>query len=429
MRGRVAWSGCMDATFTRPKLRWPLDIRIHDLGGQQALVIQCPIGISANPLALMPQFAPVIVQMDGSRTSEDIVTTFTPQGLTPELLRELIQRLDDHLFMANARFFAAERISKDAFASDPVRAPACAGRAYPAGREELSGMVRGYLRSFDPPKVQREIACLVAPHIDYGRGGGCYGAIYPRLAESRADTYILIGTAHQYSRRIFHLCAKDFESPVGVHPCDQGFVTELAHRFGVERAFADQYLHRQEHSLELQLPFLSLVRPRSRIVPILVGGYHPMLEARRYPNEWEEYETFAGALTELIKKREAEGSRIAFLAGVDMAHIGRSFGDEGSLSPAKMEEIADRDRRYLQAIKECDPKALFDHIAEDQDARRICGFPTMYLVLDVLRRLGGTTEAEIVSYDQAVDYPGDCAVTFAGVALYRSATPGGKEFT
>ena len=87
----------MDATFTRPKLRWPLDIRIHNLGGQDALVIQCPIGISAAPLALLPQFAPVIVELDGVQTSDEIVSKFAPQGMTPDLLRELITRLDDHL--------------------------------------------------------------------------------------------------------------------------------------------------------------------------------------------------------------------------------------------------------------------------------------------------------------------------------------------
>ena len=119
----------MDATFTRPKLRWPLDIRIHNLGGQDALVIQCPIGISADPLALMPQFAPVVVALDGAHTSEEIVAKFAPQGLTSEILRELIQRLDDHLFMANPRFFSAEKIARDAFKSSPVRP---AARAMPS---------------------------------------------------------------------------------------------------------------------------------------------------------------------------------------------------------------------------------------------------------------------------------------------------------
>jgi len=40
-----------------------------------------------------------------------------------------------------------------------------------------------------------------------------------------------------------------------------------------------------------------------------------------------------------------------------------------------------------------------------------------------LSRLGGKTEVDVVAYDQAVDYPSDCAVTFAGVAMYRRVSP------
>jgi hypothetical protein len=41
----------------------------------------------------------------------------------------------------------------------------------------------------------------------------------------------------------------------------------------------------------------------------------------------------------------------------------------------------------------------------------------------VLHRLGIKTEVDVVAYDQAVDYPSDCAVTFAGVAMYRKNIP------
>ena len=410
----------MDVTYTRPKLRWPLDIRMHNLGGQEALVIQCPLGVSANPLCLMPQFAPIVVQLDGNHTSEEIVQKFSPQGLTPELLRDLIKHLDDHLFIANSRFFAAEKMMRDNFERSPVRPAALVGAGYPATAGELGMFVENYLQPFEVPAQKRHLSCLVAPHIDYRRGGACYGAIYPRLKESDADTYILIGTAHQYSRHMFHLCAKDFESPMGRHSCDREFVTELSNRYGIERSFADQYLHRREHSLELQLPFLSAVKPGVSVVPILVGGFHEMVEAQRYPNEWESYESFAGALSEILARQTAQGSKIAFLAGVDMAHMGRAFGDQGSLTPEKMQQIGFRDHEYLRALELGDKKMLFDHIAQDQDARRICGFPTMYLVLDVLDRIGYRGECEIVQYDQAVDYESDCAVTYAGVVMYKN---------
>jgi AmmeMemoRadiSam system protein B len=233
---------------------------------------------------------------------------------------------------------------------------------------------------------------------------------------------VLIGTAHQYSRNLFHLCAKDFECPIATLACDTQFVTQLAHRYGLARAFQDEFLHKREHSLELQLPFLSALVPGATIVPVLVGGFHSMLARNRYPHEYEEYETFSAALAELIRERVAGGSRVCFVAGVDMAHIGRSFGDEGALSQEKMAEIARRDAEYLVAIEARDKKRLFDHMAEDCDARRMCGFPTLYTVLDVMDRIGWQTECCTVKYEQAVDYVTDCAVTFAGMAMYRVVT-------
>lgn len=412
----------MDTTFTRPKVRWPLDMQMHDLGDQKVFVVRCPLGITAQPLCLMPGFAPIVAHFDGSRTSDEIVSMFASSGLTPEILQQLIQHLDDHLFMANARFFAAEKLARESFETSPIRPAALAGGAYPVDRGVLAQTIKGYLEPYEVATEARELSCLVAPHIDYHRGGACYGAAYPRLAESSADLYIVIGTAHQYSPLLYHLCAKDFESPLGKHPCDLDFVSHLARLYGLERSFKDQYLHRREHSLELQLPFLSAVRPGVSLVPILVGGFHQMVEAGRYPEEWEAYETFAGALTEVCRERRQRGQKITFLAGVDMAHIGGAFGDPGALTPERMREIAARDARYLDAIEKQDKRALFDHIAEDRDARRICGFPTMYTVLDVLGRLGERLSCEILRYDQAVDYTSDCAVTYAGVALYQSST-------
>jgi AmmeMemoRadiSam system protein B len=216
---------------------------------------------------------------------------------------------------------------------------------------------------------------------------------------------------------MFHLSAKDFASPLGVLPGDTGFITTLANRFGVGRAFADEYLHKKEHSLELQLPFISAVRPGISIVPILVGSFHAAVSAGKPPREYEEYETFVGSLVETIRNAEAEGRKVCFIAGVDMAHVGSFFGDEWSLSPERMEAIAERDKRYLDAIAAYSCDELFAHIAEDGDARRICGFPTMHTILDTLQRLSRPGSCYVRSYQQAVDYPSGCAVTFAGLAL------------
>ncbi len=411
----------MDSSYSHPKLRWPIDIRLHDAGGQQVLVLQCPVGISEKPLLLVPAVGPIVSLFDGTVSREEVLARFAPQGLTEKTLVELITLLDDHLFLANGRFFAAGQEAKEAFERAEVRAPALAGRSYPAEQQRLAALIDSYLAQASAEADSlRSVACLVAPHIDYQRGGGCYGRTYPRLRGESADLYVLIGTAHQYSERLFHLCAKDFSSPLGTLACDVEFVTKVAAQHGIKRSFEGQFLHKREHSLELQLPFLSSVQPTAMIAPVLVGSFHRAVVEQRAPTELEEYESFVGALCEAIRAREAEGKRVCFVAGVDMAHVGMSFGDTKPLTPEKMEQVRARDMEYLKALENADKESLFAHICQDNDERRICGFPTMYTILDLFERLGTKPDVELISYEQAVDYPGECAVTFAGMVMRQA---------
>ena len=83
-----------------------------------------------------------------------------------------------------------------------------------------------------------------------------------------------------------------------------------------------------------------------------------------------------------------------------------------------MEEIEHRDRQYLNTVIQQKKEDMFYHIAEDNDKRRMCGFPTLYTFIDVCDRLGLRYNAEITDYRQAINYVTDCAVTFASVAIY-----------
>jgi AmmeMemoRadiSam system protein B len=413
----------MDDPLKYPKLRFPIDLRIERVDTSEILLVSCPLGISPEPLGLIAAVAPIVAHFEGKLSVDQISAQFAHLGVTPKLVDELVHILDRGLFIEGPRFRTAERTVRETFLQATVRPAALAGLSYPADETALRAEIDRWLANGTPGIVQpgREMIGLISPHIDYRRGGVGYGKTYARLAPERHDLYILIGTAHQYSSHLFHLSAKDFASPLGVLACDRPFVTRLAALYGSSRSFADEILHRREHSLELQAPFLRRVQASPAIVPILVGGFHSMVAAGRPPEEYEVYESFVAALVECTAERMRAGGRICFLSGVDMAHVGRAFGDSGALTPEFMEEVARRDRVYLDAIAAHDKRALFAHVAADGDARRICGFPTLYTVLDVLERLGIRYTTDLVDYRQAVDYASDCAVTFAGVGMYTTA--------
>lgn len=411
-----------------PKLRWPLDIRLERLESQDVLLISCPLGITRDPLLLVPAVGPIIGSFEGRLSIQEITAKFSPYGLTENVVRELVSLLDKHLFLTSPRYFSAEKAVRDEFKHSPVRHPALAGGGYPALPEQLAQEIDRYL-SVPNGLVQapeKGMLGLVAPHIDYRRGSDCYGLTYRHLKSQKHDLYVLMGTAHQYSKRIFHLTRKNFFSPLGNLPTDTEFVDQLAAQHGIERSYADEFLHRREHSLELQLPFLHRLKKEPKLVPILVGGFHHMLGDGKFPEHFEEYDSFASALTECLKSRLSEGASICFIAGVDMAHVGQSFGDRNRLTPEFMDHVRLRDLEYLDTIRKHDRHKLFNHIAEDQDARKICGFPTMYTVLDVLGRLKLDYSAHVFDYRQAVDYSRDCAVTFAGIGLYSGNAASSK---
>ena len=423
----------MNTPDSKPKLRWPIDLRIENFDGNDLLIVTCPAGISLKPLALVAAVAPIVQCFDGTLTVDEIASKFAQYGVGPALVQQLASILDDHLFLATPRFFAAEQSVKDEFLALKIRPAALAGSSYPAEKDLLQQEIERFLNEARtiapavPPDLvptslkapQGPLAALISPHIDYRRGSASYGITYSRLAREKHDLYVMLGTAHQYSKFMFHLTAKSFDTPLGTLQCDTGFVHDLATAYGADRAFADEFLHKREHSLELQTPFLKYISPEASVVPILVGSFYGFIQQGRKPEESEEYETLVSALAARLKEASTSGQRVCVIAGVDMAHVGRSFGDEKQLSPQFLESVACRDRMFLDAVAALDHHRLFEHVAEDGDARRLCGFPILYTVLDLLNRLDKNLQTELFDYRQAVDYNKDCAVTFAGAGVFE----------
>lgn len=413
----------MKDPFTYPKLRWPIDIRVEKIQQQEVLLITCPLGIAPAPLGLVPAVGPIISCFEGQLSVDEICNRFAQYGVKQKLINELVALLDKHLFLDSPSFGSAEKLARNDFAQQPTRPAALAGLGYAGQGLDLEHEIKSYLAMSSAlvvPANSKKLVALVAPHIDYNRGKQAYAATYSQLSDTDSRLYILIGTSHQYSPHIFHLTEKSFESPLGPLRNNASFTQLIAKKYGIERSFADEFLHKREHSLELQVPFLRYLNKNAEIAPILVGSFHHMLSSGRYPEQFEAYDAFVSALLDAINEAQKLGLSPCFIAGVDMAHVGRAFGDKEPLSPDFMGRIAERDKLYLRAIESHDKHALFDHIAEDQDQRRICGFPTMYTVLDAFDRLGLKYSSQLFDYRQAVDYDRQCAVTFAGMGFYPS---------
>lgn len=404
-----------------PKLR-PIEIVVipDDTHGR-ALMLRDTEGVASGAVVLPIRLAPVIIRFDGKRSLHEVASEASRsigQAVTLSLVRKLVRELDEALMLDTPRFRAKKREVVSAFTAARVRPAAHAGGAYHGDASELSRYIEiecvGKAPSRTPPG---RIVALAAPHMDLWRAAAGYGHAYRALAEAldpAADTFVLLGTSHAPMRRPFAVCDKAFDTPLGALAPDGAFIAELeaASRFDVR---ADEYLHKQEHSLEFQAVFLKhlLGGRRARIVPILCGLGEAQ-ERRRDPSRDAAAESFLSALYEACMRREG---RVVVVAGADMAHIGPRFGDAKAPGERELSALEARDRASLKLFAEREPRGFFDHVAEDLSVRRVCGLGPLYTLL---RALPGGVTGELLHYAQCVDPEEGSVVSHGSLGFYAS---------
>ena len=412
----------------RPQLRWPLDISPIDEAGKSQYLFRDPLGVASESLVIPGPLIPIISRFDGTRSIREIATDGAAHGVTLELVLAIAQTLSQHYFLLTTGF--EERFSENAttFRQSPLREAVHAGKVYPDDPMALRAVLDKYLR--DVPEVPLSgssldrVCAFISPHIDYHRGWKTYAAGFKALQRIHPpDVIFLLGTAHQPGEGIFHFTKKAFATPFGPIPCATEVVDGIVQQIGAERAYRSELLHRQEHSLELQLPFLhhrfadhyrpDSNQPQPALVPILVGSFHEYLLRGQEPQEHGEASDVIGALAESIKSLKAQGKKALFHGGVDLAHVGLQFGDKIRVSDTGLTLVESRDRELLDHILRGDERGLFGHIAADLDQRRICGFPSIYTMLSALRLAGISVRGHLIEYRQAVEPRSDCVVTFA----------------
>jgi len=149
-----------------------------------------------------------------------------------------------------------------------IRKPAVAGSFYDADPEKLKKKVSQYLNC-GPAKTEGEIMGVLAPHAGYSYSGAMAGRAFARLGEIKADTFVIIGTGHTMALKHGALVAGGFfETPLGRVPVDEKLSAELMKTPSLFENLPEAHL--TEHSIEVQLPFLQLLRGGDfKILPLL----------------------------------------------------------------------------------------------------------------------------------------------------------------
>ena len=345
-------------------------------------------------------------------------------------LETMVDVLDQHLFLEGPRVEAERARQRAVFIEAPTRPAFLAGRSYD---DDPGALAAALSADFDPPAgpgpigSSRDVTVpgLVAPHIDFNRGGPAYAWAYRALAEAAvdADCVIVLGTAHAgLDGHAFAATAKAFDTPFGPLEVDQEVLDAIAGRAPGD-LFAAELAHRSEHSIEFQAVWLQFLRQRAgggerRIVPLLASFAHECLVRGGSPASAPEVE---GVLDAVRSAMATVPRRYCVVAGADLAHVGPRFGDPWRVGRAELTRVQTDDRALLRPVVEADAEGFFAEALRQEDRNRICGLSPIYALLRLLPD-GPGGRGRLLHYGQWPDPDG--TVTFASVSFEEDASAG-----
>ncbi|WP_438020884.1 AmmeMemoRadiSam system protein B [Sorangium sp. So ce315] len=416
----------------RPKLRALEVVVIQDERHGRALMLRDTEGIAPSPVVVPAASSAVLARFDGRRSIDEIareVTRSTGQQVDAAHVSRLADELERAWMLDSPRFHARRRTVVQSFDAASIRMAAHAGGAYHGDRLRLADFIErqclGVARPQGgaPPGVPRgaprRMVGLCAPHMDLWRAAVGYGHAYAALEQAldgpgleEVDTFVLLGTSHAPMRRPYAVCEKTFATPLGPLDPDREMIAELAaaSRFDVHE---DQYLHKNEHSIEFQAVFVRhLLGDRAaRIVPILCG-LSDCQARRRDPAQDDGAESFLKALGDALATRR---DRILVIAGADLAHVGPRFGDRAPLDERQRMALRERDLASIERATSIDPPGFFADVAQDLGTRRVCGLGPIYTLL---RALPSSSRGEMLHYEQCIDPEEGSIVSHTSLGFY-----------
>ena len=265
------------------------------------------------------------------------------------------------------------------------RKPYVAGYFYPGRQIDL---LRDLERYLGEDQAQVPAVAVVAPHAGYMYSGGVAGAVYGSVIVP--DKLVLLGPSHHPITSRFGLVRIGaWGTPLG----DVPVATDLAELIlGQSDLISEDFqAHSNEHSLEVQLPFLRYVNPEIQIVPI----------ATTYFASYADLEQLGKAVAAAIRELS---EKVMIVASTDMSH------------QVSQELARKKDTLTIERIKVLDARGLYDVVQTEQIS--MCGFQATTAALIAAKELGAK-RGELIRYQTSGDVTGDTdsVVGYAGLRI------------
>jgi AmmeMemoRadiSam system protein B len=375
-----------------PRLRLGLDFIPSSDPEHPGLLIRDPLKFSDAMLLIPPQLVECMACFDGEQTSLDLraaLVRITGEIQIGELEMHLVDTLSQAGFLEDEQFEVMRAASVEAFKASPKREAAHSGSAYPDNAEEARKTLGEFMQGA-PPATEDSLIGIATPHVSPFGGWESYRDAYALLPPSHQDrTFVILGTSHYGEPDRFGLTHKPFVTPFGESITDGRLVNELAEA-APEAVRMEDYCHAIEHSIEFQVLFLQyLYGPNIRILPILCGSFARSIYQGGRPEANEHVERFFDSLGNISAR---EGNKLLWVLGVDMAHMGRRYGDQmiARAEEGEMAAVAYRDKLRIERMTQADAPGFWDLIQQNQDDLKWCGSAPIYTFLKAVPEARGT---------------------------------------
>jgi len=280
---------------------------------------------------------------------------------------------------------------------EEVRRPAVAGTFYPADAKILSQQVSDFLARVPKETVPGEIMALVAPHAGYMYSGQVAAYAFKLVAGMKFEAVAVVAPSHRARFQGASVYDRGgYETPLGILPVAKDLCQKLKEESRLIRF--EPRAHSQEHSLEVQLPFLQETLGKISLVPIVLGD-----------QSYQTCESVARALARTLR-----GKKVLLVASTDLSHF------------HPYDKAVALDRFLLEDFRGLEAKKL----AEDLDSGKgeACGGGAVITVMLAAKEMGAD-RGQVLKYLNSGDVTGDRSgvVGYAAAVFYRSLTAPEKE--
>ncbi len=259
-----------------------------------------------------------------------------------------------------------------------TRSCAVAGMFYPRDPSDLGQLLEGFFSRAVPGK---NALGIVSPHAGYIYSGQIAAHAFSSISPDFSGTFVVLGPSHHG----YFTCASSipWETPLGIIDTDTEFIDALD-------IAIDEPSHKEEHSIEVQMPFIKYRFPRSRVVPVMMGEQDP---------------AHATALAEKIVAAHRLTKRdVRVVASSDFSHyVPETQAKEGDLYA-------------IEALTLLDTKEFYRRIREKRVTA--CGYGPISVMVSVCQYLGAR-EGRLIRYGTSGDVTGDRdeVVGYAAIAV------------